>query len=323
MHLCLHLFSYLDKRNATGDCSFFYTQFFILLYLYQVKYFDIAKQAFIGYYQYLIHEISTPSITNYFYWLVGLSLLVFLLELVIPWRKHQQAIRKDFFLDGFYMFFNFFLFSLVGYNAVSMVFVELFHDGLALVGITNLIAIHIDQWQNWAQLLLLFVVADFIHWNIHRLLHRVPWLWRFHQVHHSVKEMGFAAHLRFHWVETIVYKSIQYIPLAMIGFGIQEFFVVHMFALLIGHLNHANVGWDYGPLKYIFNNPKMHIWHHAKDIGEHRYGVNFGISLSLWDYLFGTVYMPRDGKSIELGFPQDINYPNSFWKQLWYPFRKS
>ena len=123
----------------------------------------------------------------------------------------------------------------------------------------------------------MFVLADFIQFHTHRLLHRVPALWEFHKLHHSVKEMGFAAHLRFHWMETIIYKThTEFIPLTMIGFGLQDFFIIHIIALLIGHINHANLGWDYGPLRYLLNNPKMHIWHHAKEL-PNRYGVNFGL----------------------------------------------
>ena len=285
------------------------------------KYLDIFLNSFSDYFNYLITEITEPKLTGYFYWLVGLSLLVMLLEVIFPWRKQQAFLRKGFWLDLFYIFFNFFLFSLIGYNAVSNVFVNLFNDALQSFGIENLVAISIANLPVWFQLLIMFLVADFIQWNVHVQLHKRSWLWKFHKVHHSVKEMGFAAQFRFHFMETIIYKSIQYIPLAMIGFGIQEFFLVHMFGVFVGHLNHANVGWDYGIFKYIFNNPKMHIWHHAKALPSDReQGVNFGLTLSLWDYIFGTAYIPKDGKDIELGFEKDENYPKGFWGQLKRPF---
>ncbi|MBZ9779235.1 sterol desaturase family protein [Psychroflexus sp. CAK8W] len=287
------------------------------------KYIDIFLNSFSGYFNYLINEIQNPSLTNYFWWLIGLSFLVLAMEIIIPWRKDQKIIRKGFWLDVFYVFFNFFIFSLIGYNAVSNVFVELFNDFLGLFGIDNLVAFHIQNFPIWSQFLIMFLVADFIQWNVHIQLHKRSWLWKFHKVHHSVKEMGFAAQFRFHFMETIVYKVVQYVPLAMIGFGIQEFFIVHMFGVLIGHLNHANVGWDYGPFKYILNNPKMHIWHHSKALPEERpYGMNFGLTLSLWDYLFGTAHIPEDGKNIELGFDSDEDYPQDFWNQLKRPFKE-
>ncbi|WP_370174256.1 sterol desaturase family protein [Leeuwenhoekiella palythoae] len=287
------------------------------------KYLKIIQDSFTGYFNYLIEEITNPGWTNYFYWLLGLSLLVFALEILIPWRKKQPIFRKGFWLDAFYMIFNFFLFSLIGYNALSNVGVELFNDFLGLFGIDNLVAIEVQDFPVWAQLLIMFIIADFIQWNVHRMLHRVPWLWKFHQVHHSVKEMGFAAQFRFHFVETLVYKSAQYIPLAMIGFGIEQFFVVHMFSVFIGHLNHANLDWSYGPLGYVLNNPRMHIWHHAKALPpEHKYGMNFGLSLSIWDYLFGTAYVPKSGKDIEIGFDGDERFPHDFTGQLTYPFKE-
>lgn len=286
-------------------------------------YLKLIIDSYEGYFSYLYQEITGKTEHSYLYWLIMLSLLVWVLEIILPWRKKQAVIRKDFFLDLFYMFFNFFLFSLVLYNALSNVGVALFNDLLASLGIDNLVAIEISSWPKWTQLLFLFVLVDFVQWNIHRLLHRVPWLWEFHKVHHSVKEMGFAAHLRFHFMETVVYKTLQYIPVAMIGFGLDDFFAVHIIALIIGHINHANLGWGYGWLGYLFNNPKMHIWHHAKELPEnHRYGANFGLSLSVWDYLFGSAYIPKEGKDIPLGFDGVDQYPKSFLQQLIHPFKR-
>jgi len=287
------------------------------------KYIKIIGDAYYGYFNYLVNEIMYPSWGNYFWWLVGLSLVVWSLELVFPWRKEQAAFRKDFWLDGFYMFFNFFLFSLIAYNAISNVAVEFFNEFLGLFKIDNLVAIEIDSWPVWRKFLLLFLLADFIQWNVHRLLHRVPALWEYHKVHHSVEQMGFAAHLRFHWMETILYKSIQYIPLAMIGFGLIDFFIVHIFTTAIGHLNHANLKITYGPLKYLFNNPIMHIWHHAKVLPKGRYGVNYGLTLSVWDYLFGTAYIPHSGRDIAIGFDGVEKFPKTFWQQISYPFTKN
>jgi sterol desaturase/sphingolipid hydroxylase (fatty acid hydroxylase superfamily) len=171
-------------------------------------------------------------------------------------------------------------------------------------------------------LLTLFLVKDFVEWWVHRLLHRVPFLWEFHKVHHSVEQMGFAAHLRFHWMETLVYKSIVYIVLAFFGFGIDDFFFVHIFTIAIGHWNHANFRVRIGPLKYFLNNPNMHMWHHAYQLPENKpYGVNFGITLSLWDYLFGTDYIPFEGRDIRLGFPGLESFPRTFRGQVTYGFK--
>ncbi|MFN3379692.1 MAG: sterol desaturase family protein [Runella zeae] len=286
------------------------------------KYIDAFIGGYSGYFNYLLSEILHPSWHNYFYWLVGLSLLVWGLEIAFPWRKNQATIRHDFWLDVFYMFFNFFLFSLVAYNALSNVAVQAFNDFLGLFGIKNLVAINVAALPKWAQLLALFVVRDFVQWNVHRLLHRVPWMWEFHKVHHSVEEMGFAAHLRYHWMENVIYRTIEYIPLAMIGFGIDDFFIVHIFTLAIGHLNHANIYLPLGPLKYLLNSPQMHLWHHAEEIPKGSYGINFGITLSIWDYLFGHAHVPQERSDIKLGFPGLAKFPKTFWKQITYPWSK-
>ncbi len=286
------------------------------------KYFDAFLGGYTGYFNYLVNEILNPNLHNYFYWLLVLSLFVWTLEILFPWRKQQGIVRHDFWMDVFYMFFNFFLFSLVAYNAISNVAVVAFNNFLSLFGIKNLVAINVASLPAWVQLLILFVVRDFIQWNIHRLLHRVPWMWEFHKVHHSVEEMGFAAHLRYHWMENVIYRTLEYIPLAMIGFGVQDFFIVHIFTLAIGHLNHANIYLPIGPLKYIFNSPQMHLWHHAEELPKGSSGVNFGITLSIWDYLFGHAHVPQERADIKLGFSNLKIFPQTFWAQITYPWLK-
>ncbi|MGB1240941.1 MAG: sterol desaturase family protein [Chitinophagales bacterium] len=320
------------------------------------NYLDTFINGYTGYFNYLIYEITHPNLHNYFYWLLLVSVFFFALEWFAPWRKKQAKFRKDFWLDVFYMFFNFFLFSLIIYNAASDVIVELFHNLLDLVGITNLVAIEVESWALWTHLLLGFVVRDFVQWNIHRLLHHSSFLWEFHKVHHSVEEMGFAAHLRYHWMENIVYRSLEYLPLALIGIGLNDFFIIHIFTLAVGHYNHSNISlsgrvtgsifgllvgifivsqWEYvnatenvllfigttlfgfGVLshfmKYLFNSPEMHIWHHAYELPEDRpHGMNYGLTLACWDYLFRTAYIPHSGRDIRLGFPDIEDFPDDF-----------
>ena len=331
------------------------------------KYIDIFISGYSGYASYLWHEITHPSWKNYFYWLILVSLFFLVLEVIIPWRKKQAIQRKDFWLDGFYMFFNFFIFSLVIYNAASDVIVNLFNDGIvALSGVNLQFMNPLNQLPIWTILLIGFVVRDFVQWWIHRLLHKSDWLWKFHQVHHSVEEMGFAAHLRYHWMENIVYRTLEYIPLALLGIGLHDFFIIHIFTLAWGHYNHSNISVSgnisggilgaiigiiisqgllgiqlfnevntinsvfiilggillgtflLGPfMKYIFNSPEMHIWHHSYKLPEERrYGINFGLTLAIWDYIFKTSYIPHDGRDIKLGFPGIEDFPDTFIEQV-------
>ncbi len=291
------------------------------------KYWDIIKNSYSGYWNYLKYElVDLNHWDNYLYGLIFISIAVWILEIAFPWRKNQPIFRKDFWLDTFYMFFNFFILNLIVLIALSNTVAEFLNDGLAYFGMSlqSFQLFDATDLPKWLGLLIFFLVNDFVQWNTHRLLHSVPFLWNFHKVHHSVKQMGFAAHLRYHWMEPVVYNSIRYIPLAIIAnYSAQDIAIIYFFAIAIGHLNHANLGWDYGILKYIFNNPKMHIWHHAKALPSHvNYGVNFGLTLSLWDYIFKTNYIPHDGKDIELGFKGDEEFPKDFISQELYPLNK-
>ncbi|WP_343330618.1 sterol desaturase family protein [Polaribacter staleyi] len=291
------------------------------------KYLDIIKNSYSDYWNYVKQSVLMElNWENYFYGLIIISLVVWGLEAIFPWRKNQSLFRKDFWLDTFYMFFNFFLLNLIVLIALSNSAAQLFNDILGLVGlsIANFQLLEINKLPFFARIFIFFIVVDFVQWWTHRLLHTFEFLWNFHKVHHSVKEMGFAAHLRYHWMEPVVYNSLKYIPLAIIGgFSAQDVAFVHFFNIFIGHLNHANINWDYGWLKYILNNPKMHIWHHVKELPEDRKnGVNFGITLSIWDYIFKTNYIPYSGRDIELGFEGDEKFPKNFIEQEAYPLGK-
>lgn len=265
---------------------------------------------------------EVPWYKNYFWGLLAISLFVWLLEILFPWRKNQSIFRKDFWLDGFYMFFNFFIFTII-ISGVYKILEVLF--GQLGIKAESLALINTSSWPIWGQLLLFFVLLDFVQWFTHVCLHKFNFLWRFHQVHHSVKEMGFAAHLRYHWMENIFYKPLKTFGVLLLGgFEPEQAYIVHFVAISIGHLNHANIKLTYGPLKYIFNNPVMHLYHHSYSLPEGKYGVNFGISLSLWDYLFKTNHIPEDSGKLELGYPGDDKMPKGFWGQLVYGFsRKS
>ena len=262
----------------------------------------------------------TPWYLNYFWFFVFCSLIIWFLEIFFPWRKNQAKFRKGFWLDTFYLVFNFFVFPLIVLQPLSHFLLW------SLKAFTHLqhSLWNVQSLPVWLQLIIFFVVLDFIQWLIHVCLHRFSILWRFHQVHHSVQEMGFAAHFRFHWMEHLIYTPAKYTMVVLLGgFEPGSIFIIHYLSILIGHLNHANLNLSYGFLRYFFNNPYMHIWHHAKDLPfKHRYGVNFGISLSIWDFLFKTAYIPKNGKDIVLGFEDIEVYPQNWEKQMLQPLKK-
>jgi sterol desaturase/sphingolipid hydroxylase (fatty acid hydroxylase superfamily) len=66
----------------------------------------------------------------------------------------------------------------------------------------------------------------------------------------------------------------------------------------------------------------MHLWHHARNIPKGTFGVNFGLSLSVWDYIFKTAYIPNDNGNEPLGFDGVEKFPKTFVNQELYPFKK-
>lgn len=288
-----------------------------------MTYFEIFGNKFTGMVSWIIDMVTfnVEWDQNWFYGLIIVSIAVWGLEIAFPWRKNQKLIRKDFWLDAFYMFFNFFIFAII-LESVYVLFETYFTaHGFPM----NKIALLNEQSPSWLIIVVFFVLSDFVQWFTHLLLHRYNFLWRFHKVHHSVEEMGFSAHLRYHWMENIFYKPLKTLALMLvIGAQPEHAFFVHFFSITIGHLNHANVRITWGPLKYVFNNSVMHLYHHAKELPADRAkGVNFGISLSIWDYIFKKNYIPQDKEGeYDLGFEGIENYPKGFYGQLVSGFKK-
>ena len=282
------------------------------------SYFEIFFNSFISSFQWLIGLILFDGIwyENFFWGIILISLIVWLLEIIFPWRKNQKIIRKDFWLDGFYLFFNFFIFSIIISGVYEIIYQFFISQGIEMnaLKIIDLSSFHIS-----IQLLIFFVIVDFFQWIAHFFLHKIDFLWNFHKVHHSVKEMSFSSHMRYHWMENVIYKPFKTIAVMLIGgFEPQQAYIVHFIAITIGHFNHSNIKISWGPLKYIFNNPIMHLYHHAKNTPQNRVGVNFAISLSIWDYIFRTNYVPEDSGNVVLGFKGDEKFPDKFIDQNLY-----
>ena len=289
-----------------------------------MEYIKLLIDSSIGVLEWTFNQIlfNVPYRENYFWGLILISLVVWIFEIIFPWRKSQKIFRKGFWIDIIYMFFNFFLFSIIivgFYEAFNKLLYDLF--GIA----SNSIAlIDLSTFSQISQLIIFFITLDFFQWLTHIMMHRFDFLWKFHKVHHSVKEMGFAAHFRYHWMENILYKPLKVFAVMLIGgFEPEQAYLIHFLTITIGHLNHSNIKLSYGPLKYIFNNPIMHLHHHASSSSNNfKTGVNFAISLSIWDYIFKTNYIPNENGDTKLGYEGDQSMAKSFIGQLFYGFKK-
>lgn len=273
---------------------------------------------FISGWQSLVQQITHPGWGNFFWLLTVASVIVFLLEIALPWRKSQKVARAELGQDIFYMFFNMFLFPLAGYATLSLFFATQLQTWGFVQALRGLIPL--QGLPAWLQIILLFVARDFIQWNVHVILHRVPFFWKLHEVHHSSQIMSFPVHLRYHWAENVIYAIPEYVLFLMLGRGVNDLFIIYALSLFIGHLNHANLRLPWGFLKYVFNTSELHLWHHAKQIPT-RYGVNYAISLSLWDWIFRTAYDPQRPPAA-IGLADEPRFPRSFLRQLVWPLGK-
>lgn len=254
----------------------------------------------------------------YWKWLLFLSLPFIVIERLRPRDAKQAALRPGILHDIFYLAFNGHYFSMILAVVLGSFWAEL-DSWFAASPLGNLQVV--KGWPLWLETIVALVVLDFVQWCVHNALHRVPFLWRFHRLHHSIVDMDWIGSFRFHWLEVIVYNSVRYLPLMVFGFSGEAMMIFALVGTTIGHFNHANVNIDIGIMGRIINNPKMHIWHHNIDPGQPRH-INFGIALSVWDYMFGTAYVP-DHPPDRLGLAADDQFPRRLWRQLLLPWTRA
>ena len=124
-------------------------------------------------------------------------------------------------------------------------------------------------------------------------------------------------------MENIFYKPLKTFRIMIIGgFEPEQAYIVHFITIVIGLLNYANIKITWEVFKYILNNPVIHLYHYAYVVLGEKNGMNYGISLSLWDYIFKTNYIPEDSETLEIGFKDDEKFPTNFINQNLYGFKK-
>ena len=142
----------------------------------------------------------------------------------------------------------------------------------------------------------IFLLDDLIDYWIHRLCHEHRVLWNFHVVHHSSEHFNISIALRQNWLGNSLHW-VTYIPLALLGFPLWMYVIVHGFNLSYQSWIHTRFIDRLGPLEYIFNTPSHHRAHHG--INDIYLDKNYGGVLIIWDKLFGSFVpeteMPRYG----------------------------
>ena len=248
-------------------------------------------------------------LNSYWFWMLAIGLLCWLLEALFTWRKSQRRLRPQLWQDMIFLLMNGHFFGLLlaylSYWSIKGV-VNL--SGWFTLPDPHTIKL-ISQLSLPVQFVIFFIAKDFLEWCVHNLLHRVNFLWNIHKLHHSITTMDWVGNFRFHYLEIILYRSLTWLPLIILGVNQKIILPMAIVTTLIGNLNHANIRISWGPLLYIINSSRMHIWHHDK-ICHKKYGQNFAIVFSLWDWVFGTAWYPDDIEQPKsLGFHDMNKFP--------------
>lgn len=173
----------------------------------------------------------------------------------------------------------------------------------------------------WGQLLAGLVVGEFGYYWGHRWCHEIPFLWRFHAVHHSAEKVDFLVNTRAHPCDMVFGRLCGLVPMYLLGLGgpmgpAGSFVpvLVALFGTVWGFFIHANVRWRFGPLEWLISTPAFHHWHHT------RFGPinhNYSSTLPWLDWVFGTFHLPRGTWPDSYGIKEAM--PESLAEQLVYP----
>jgi len=168
------------------------------------------------------------------------------------------------------------------------------------------------------QLLLAIVVADLAEWTIHFAFHKVPFLWRFHSIHHSSRALDWIAGSRSHFLDDTLVRGFILAPL-MLGFSQNIILAYLVFVTLHATWCHCNFGPSVKWLEPYLVQPRYHHWHHSSQ--KAAIDKNFAIHLPWIDKLFGTHYFPADEWPSKYGLNGE-EIPRGFIRQTYEPFFK-
>lgn len=169
------------------------------------------------------------------------------------------------------------------------------------------------------QVLEIMLLTDFVQYWFHRLFHEVPFLWRFHAVHHSTTKMDWLASSRMHVFEIVGLRALTIIPMFTLGFNQESLSLYILIVLVYASYIHSNVRFDIEWLKPFIVTPRFHHWHHG--IEKEAINVNYAIHFSWLDKLFGTYYMPPNQWPRGYGVGGNP-VPKGYVNQFLYPFKK-
>jgi sterol desaturase/sphingolipid hydroxylase (fatty acid hydroxylase superfamily) len=243
--------------------------------------------------------------------LLGSTMIFVLLEKMFPLYPGQPVFRLEWQTDFTHFIVNHFL---VGLSLLVVNFLIHRFFGWA---VNASLQSSVQALPFAIELFACLLAADLVQYWTHRAYHEVPFLWRFHAVHHSTKVMDWMAGSRLHLFETISTRVSILGVLYVLGFskGVMDTYII-----IVGFqavFNHANVHLPWGPLKYVLVTPDFHHWHHSSE--KAALDKNYAAHFAFLDYLFGTVAKTPTAFPEHYGVLGDY-MPAGFIRQQMFPF---
>lgn len=263
-----------------------------------------------------VGELQAAPISAGVDWLIISALTVGFvfagIEKLAPVKADQPLLRDQWVLDMKYFVINHLalgFFVIVTNNALNAFF------GWAQVPGVSAFVSGINPV---VQFVMIMVLIDLVQYWGHRLFHTVPFLWKFHAVHHSTERMDWLASSRMHILEPIVMRIAMLAPIFVLGFNQQ---VVNAYALFVAFqaiVLHANLKLELPWLERVLVLVRHHHWHHAND--ERAHNTNYAIHFPVLDRMFGTM-CKVEGWPEEYGISEDM--PDTVLGQAAYSFKPS
>ena len=179
------------------------------------------------------------------------------------------------------------------------------------------------SWPLWLKAVVALIVSEIGYYWAHRMSHEIPFLWRFHSIHHSAEEIDFLVNTRAHPVDLVFGRFAALVPMYILGLAgpkIPGGTLIPVVATLItttwGFFIHANLRWRFGPLEWLISTPAFHHWHHTLSGPINR---NYSSTLPWLDRVFGTHYLPKEWPA---AYGTEDKLPDSLTDQLFYPLHK-
>ncbi|HEX8241069.1 MAG TPA: sterol desaturase family protein [Allosphingosinicella sp.] len=245
--------------------------------------------------------------------MIATGLMFAPIERLFPHRPGQRLFRAEWREDLFYYLVSSMLVQLITFLALApSAFVMAKTGGFAEFRA----AVAAQPWA--LQFLEAMILTDLAQYWFHRAFHRVPFLWRFHAVHHSARSMDWLAGARMHFLEIVALRGVTSLPLLTLGFAPSVMQAYIGFVYVYSSLVHANLRGDFEWLGRVLVTPRYHHWHHA--IEAEAVDKNFAVHFPVLDRLFGTHLLPAGKWPSGYGVPEAV--PNGYRAQALYPFRR-